>query len=394
MRQSLNTLTLIFMGLCGIEAMSQVTAQEYWVFCGTYTRGDSRGIYVGRFDAHSGKISDLALAAESRNPSFLAVHPHQSWLYAVGELAEFSGQRTGAVSAFKIDPQSGALKQINQQPSGGTGPCHVSVDPSGRFVLVANYGGGSVASLPIGEDGRLLPPTCVVQQQGRSVHPTRQTAPHAHQIGFNPTGELVLVPDLGLDQVLLFDWEESNGKLVAHQPPFLPIPAGSGPRHFAFHPKGSALYVLNELTATVSVFACEKGVPTVLVWTVSALPPGFSGQNTAAEIAVHPSGRFVYTSNRGHDSVAWFSVGEDGRRLELKGHVPTGGKTPRFIGLDPTGRYLLAANQDSHNVVVFQVDDSTGRPVPTGRQVSVGSPVCLVFYPVSPSASAAKKADS
>lgn len=391
MREGLSALVLVAMGLWGMTTMPKLKAQEYWVFCGTYTRGESRGIYVGRFDASSGALSALTLAAETRNPSFLAVHPRQPWLYAVGELTEFSGQRTGAVGAFRIDPQTGALEQINQQPSGGAGPCHVCVDPSGRFVLVANYGGGSVAVLPIGEDGGLQPPSCVIQQQGRSVHPTRQTAPHAHQIGFNPTGTLVLVPDLGLDQVLLFDWNGSNGSLSPRRPPFLPVPAGSGPRHFAFHPKGSALYVLNELSATVSVFTCERGVPTVLVWTVSALPVGFSGQNTAAEIAVHPSGRFVYTSNRGHDSIACFGVSEDGKRLELKGHVPTGGKTPRFIGLDPTGRYLLAANQDSHNVVVFRIDETTGGLLPTGREVSVASPVCLVFFPLKASPGVAEK---
>ena len=359
-----------------------VLGAEFWMFYGTYTRGTSKGIYVSRFNAEDGTLSEPVLAAEAQNPSFLALHPQKPVLYAVGELWEMSGKRTGSVSAFSVDTHSGRLTLINQQPSGGSGPCHVSVDASGRFVLVANYGGGSVAVLPVSTDGALEPAVCVLKQEGKSVHPTRQTSPHAHQIGFNPTGKVVVVPDLGLDQVLLFDWDGAQGQLTPHKPPFMQVPPGSGPRHFAFHPNGQVLYVLNELTATVSIFAGEDGVPTRLIDNVSALPTDFAGQNTAAEIAVHPGGRFVYTSNRGHDSIAVFAVSDAGKRLERKANVSTQGKTPRFIGLDPTGKYLLAANQDTNNVVIFKVDSETGIPTPTGKQVSVGAPVCLVFSPV------------
>ncbi|MBC7352631.1 MAG: lactonase family protein [Thermogutta sp.] len=360
-----------------------VLGDEYWVFYGTYTRGTSKGIYVSRFNAEEGTLSEPVLAAEAQNPSFLALHPQKPLLYAVGELWEMSGRRTGSVSAFAVDVRSGRLSLINQQPSGGSGPCHVSVDATGRFVLVANYGGGSVAVLPVSPDGGLGPTVCLIKQEGKSVHPTRQTSPHAHQIGFNPTGKLVVVPDLGLDQVLLFDWDGTRGQLTPHKPPFVQVPPGSGPRHFAFHPSGKVLYVLNELTTTVSIFACDDGGPSRLLQSVSALPADFTGQNTAAEIAVHPTGRFVYTSNRGHDSVAVFAVSDGGKRLELKINVSTQGKTPRFIGVDPTGRYLLAANQDTNNVVIFKIDSETGIPTPTGKQVSVGAPVCLVFYPVT-----------
>mgnify|MGYP001344879626 FL=1 len=359
-----------------------VLGAEFWMFYGTYTRGTSKGIYVSRFNAEDGTLSEPVLAAEAQNPSFLALHPQKPVLYAVGELWEMSGKRTGSVSAFSVDTHSGRLTLINQQPSGGSGPCHVSVDASGRFVLVANYGGGSVAVLPVSTDGALEPAVCVLKQEGKSVHPTRQTSPHAHQIGFNPTGKVVVVPDLGLDQVLLFDWDGAQGQLTPHKPPFMQVPPGSGPRHFAFHPNGQVLYVLNELTATVSIFAGEDGVPTRLIDNVSALPTDFAGQNTAAEIAVHPGGRFVYTSNRGHDSIAVFAVSDAGKRLERKANVSTQGKTPRFIGLDPTGKYLLAANQDTNNVVIFKIDSETGIPTPTGKQVSVGAPVCLVFSPV------------
>lgn len=359
-----------------------VLGAEFWMFYGTYTRGTSKGIYVSRFNAEDGTLSEPVLAAEAQNPSFLALHPQKPVLYAVGELWEMSGNRTGSVSAFSVDTHSGRLTLINQQPSGGSGPCHVSVDASGRFVLVANYGGGSVAVLPVSTDGALEPAVCVLKQEGKSVHPTRQTSPHAHQIGFNPTGKVVVVPDLGLDQVLLFDWDGAQGQLTPHKPPFVQVPPGSGPRHFAFHPNGQVLYVLNELTATVSIFAGEDGVPTRLIDNVSALPTDFAGQNTAAEIAVHPGGRFVYTSNRGHDSIAVFAVSDAGKRLERKANVSTQGKTPRFIGLDPTGKYLLAANQDTNNVVIFKIDSETGIPTPTGKQVSVGAPVCLVFSPV------------
>ncbi|MGQ9770177.1 MAG: lactonase family protein [Thermogutta sp.] len=351
----------------------------YWVYYGTYTRETSRGIYVGTFSPATGQLSQPELAAETRNPSFLAVHPTQPWLYAVGELAEFEGQRTGAVVAYRIDLQSGKLELINRQSSGGAGPCHLVVDSSGRFLLVANYGGGSIASLPIGSDGELGPPICVIRQEGRSVHPTRQTSPHAHQINFSPGGNPVLVPDLGLDKVLLFRWSPADGRLVEYTPPFVSVPAGSGPRHFAYHPSGRALYVLNELTATVSVFECKSGVPSQLLETVSSLPQDFSGVNTAAEIVVHPSGRFLYTSNRGHDSIAVFRIAEDGLKITLAENISVQGKTPRFIGIDPTARFLFAANQDSNNVVVFRIDPETGHLTPTGQTINLGAPVCMVF---------------
>lgn len=362
--------------------LPMVLAEEtmYWVYYGTYTRELSRGIYVGKFDPSTGQLTEPELAAETRNPSFLAVHPTQPWLYAVGELAEFEGQRTGAVSAFRIDPQSGKLALINRQSSGGTGPCHLVVDSSGRFVLVANYGGGSIASLPIDANGGLGAPVCVIRQEGRSVHPTRQTAPHAHQIDFSPGKDVVLVPDLGLDKVLLFRWSAVDGQLREYDPPFVTVPPGSGPRHFAYHPTGRALYVLNELTATVSVFECQSGVPGRLLETVSSLPQDFAGSNTAAEIVVHPSGRFLYTSNRGHDSVAVFRIADDGLAITLAENVSVQGKTPRFIGIDPTGRFLFAANQDSNNVVVFRIDADSGHLTPTGQIINLGAPVCMLFW--------------
>ncbi len=367
----------VFLMIDGQKLMSEEAT--FWIYYGTYTRETSRGIYVGKFNANTGRLTEPQLAAETRNPSFLALHPSRPLLYAVGELAEFEGQRTGAVSAFQIDSQSGKLVPINRQPSGGTGPCHLVVDSSGRFVLVANYGGGSIASLPIRSDGGLEPPICVLRQEGRSVHPTRQTAPHAHQIDFSPNKDVVLVPDLGLDKVLLFRWSPADGQLTEYDPPFVTVPAGSGPRHFAYHPTGRALYVLNELTATVSVFECASGVPTRLVETVSSLPQDFSGSNTAAEIVVHPTGRFLYTSNRGHDSVAVFRIADDGLKITLRENVSVQGKTPRFIGIDPTGMFLFAANQDSHNVVVFRIDAESGLLTPTGQVINIGSPVCMVF---------------
>lgn len=378
------TVLLIFAALFSMAALS--VAEEggsYWMYIGTYTQGTSRGIYVSRFDVSQGTLTEARLVAETRNPSFLATHPSQPWLFAVGEIYEGQGPRAGAVMAYHLDSKSGSLEFLNQQPSGGVGPCHLAVDPAGRYVVVANYGSGSVATLPIAQDGRLGPPACVVKQEGRSVHPNRQTAPHAHQVLFNPSGKLVLVPDLGLDKVLLLTLEANTGKLVPAEPGYVSVPPGSGPRHAAFSVNGDYLYVLNELTATVSIFRCAGGVASELLDTVSALPSSFSGQNTAAEIAVHPSGRFVYTSNRGHDSIAVFEVTDGGRRLRLKGTVPTKGRNPRFIGLDPTGQYLLAANQDSDSIVVFRLNQETGEPVPTSQTLKVGSPVCLVFQTVS-----------
>ncbi|MBE0539927.1 MAG: lactonase family protein [Verrucomicrobia bacterium] len=358
-------------------------AREFLVYFGTYTGTKSQGIYVSRFDARTGQLSAPELAAETRNPSFLAVHPNRRQLYAVGEISDFAGKRTGAVSAFVIEPRTGALKLLNQQSSGGQGPCHLSLDAKGKFLLVANYGGGSVASLPVRPDGSLAEAVSVIQHTGASVNPQRQAGPHAHFISMDPANRFALTCDLGLDKVLVYRLDAKSGALIPNDPPFAVVAPGAGPRQLAFSRNAKFVFVLNELSSSLTVFAyaARRGTLTELQ-TLSTLPGDFSGNNSRAEVEMHPSGKLIYASNRGHDSIAVFAVEKATGRLTLVEHQPTQGKTPRHFAIDPTGRWLLAENQGSNNVVVFEIDAKTGKLKSTGQVLEVGSPVCAVFVPV------------
>lgn len=354
-------------------------ADPVHVYIGTYTGKNSQGIYLIEMDPATGKLSEPVVAAETVNPSFLAIHPSKKFLYSVGEIGKFEGKPVGAVSAFSIG-EDGKLTLINQQPSGGGGPCHVSLDPSGKVVLVANYGGGSVASLPIAPDGSLKAPASEVQHTGSSVDPRRQKEPHAHSINPDPAGKFAFAADLGLDKVLVYKLDAGAGTITANDPAFAQLPPGSGPRHFAFHPSGKYAFVNNEMTSTISSFAydADKGTLT-LIETLTTLPAGFEGNNSTAETVVHPSGKFVYVSNRGHDSVAIYGFDAATGKLTPAGHQSTGGKTPRNFNIDPSGKFMLAANQTTGNVVVFAIDPETGKPTPTGSEVKVGAPVCVRF---------------
>jgi len=352
------------------------------VYFGTYTGPNSKGIYVSRLDGKSGALSDPELAVETPGPSFLAVHPDRDFLYAVNEVDEFQGKKSGSVSAFAIDRKTGKLTALNQQSSVGTGPAHLIVDKSGHAVLVANYGGGSVAVLPIEANGRLKPASAFVQHTGSSVNPQRQKEPHAHSVNVDPKNHFAYVADLGLDKVLIYRFEPLKGSLTANDPPFAAVEPGAGPRHFAFHPSGRFAYVINELQCTVTAFtADEKSGMLTTLQTVSTLPegqkvvPGFS----TAEVQVHPSGKFLYGSNRGHDTIVVFAIDQNTGRLTYVEHEPTQGSTPRNFGIDPSGTYLLAANQKSDSVIVFRIDPESGRLSPTGTRITVGSPVCVKF---------------
>lgn len=379
-------LFLAGLGLLSVLLSTRETRAEenavYRVYLGTYTRGDSRGIYACELDPSQGTLSAPKLVAEVRNPSFLAFHPTLPRIYAVSELWQTEGPERGAVTALEIDDASGELRVLNQEAVGGAGPCHLAVSPSGRYLVTANYGSGSTSVLPLDGDGRLQPRSYVIQHEGSGPNEARQKGPHAHQTIFSPRGEILLVPDLGIDQVLLYRLDETTGRLTAWNPPGVAVPPGSGPRHCAYHPSGKFLYVVNELASTVSVFECANEVPVRLVQNVSTLPPDFEGQNTTAEIEVHPSGRFVYASNRGHDSIAAFAVDPASGKLSEIGRFPSGGKVPRNFAIAPGGRFLLAANQDGHNVVVFAIEPDSGKLRATDVSVQVGSPVCVVFRPI------------
>ena len=282
---------------------------KLWVYIGTYTDQNSKGIYRFDLDLTSGSLTGGELVGEAIHPSFLAIHPSRRFLYAVGEVAESNGKPGGAVNAFAIDPKSGKLTLLNQQSSKGAGPCHLVVDREGKYVLTANYGGGSVCVLPIQADGRLGEATGFVQHHGSSVNPQRQEGPHAHSVNLDPAGRLAFVADLGLDKIFVYRVDSARGTLVPNDPPAIKLPPGAGPRHFAFHPTGRFAYVINELNSTVTVLSYDPdGGILKDLQTASTLPPGFSGENTTAEVQVHPSGKFVYGSNRGHNSIAIFAV--------------------------------------------------------------------------------------
>ncbi|HXG60328.1 MAG TPA: lactonase family protein [Planctomycetota bacterium] len=357
-----------------------------FVYVGTYTgRDGARGIELLRLDPASGDLTPAGTAAEASNPSFLAIHPNRRFLYAVNEVADFEGRKTGVVSAFAIEPATGALRFLNRQSSEGTGPCYVSVDPSGRCVLVANYGGGSVAALPIREDGGLGPAGSSVKHQGSGPNPRRQKEPHAHCIVTDPAGRFAFAADLGLDKVLVYRLDAAAAGLVPNEPPAASVEPGSGPRHFAFHPGGKWAYVINELSSTVTAFRYDAGRGALEPFqTVSTLPADFKGTNYTAEVVVSPDGRTLYGSNRGHDSLAIFRIDPADGRLTPAGHVSTGGKWPRNFALAPGGRWLLAANQNSDSIVVFRVDSETGGLVPAGRSAKVAKPVCIRFLAAAP----------
>ncbi len=358
------------------------SAAEHWVYVGTYTRGDSDGIYVARFDDETGELGEPKLAAKAVNPSFLGVHPNGRFLYAVGEISNFGGTKEGGVTAFSLDPKSGVLRELNAQSSGGAGPCHVSLDPKGTSAFVANYGGGSVASFPIAEDGSLGKRSSFHQHVGSSVDPRRQKGPHGHSINVDATGRFAVAADLGLDKLLVYKVAAKSGALEPNDPPAFATPPGGGPRHFAFHPNGRFAYANLEMTREVEALHWDADSGTFERISVhSTLPKDAEAAGSTAETRVHPSGRFVYVSNRGHDSVAVFRVNEKSGDLIPVGHVSTGGKTPRNFNLDPSGRWLIAANQNSGNVVVFSVDEKTGLPKPTGREIAVANPVCIRFAP-------------
>ena len=353
------------------------------VYFGTYTTGTkSKGVYVSQLDPATGTLTAPQLAAEITSPSFLAVHPTGSFLYAVNEVNTFGGQPGGSVSAFAIDRRTGLLKLLNAQSSQGAGPAHLIVDRDGRNVLVANYGGGSVAVLPLGKDGKLKSASAMVQHTGSSVNPQRQKEPHAHAIVLDPANRFAYVADLGLDKVLVYQFDGRNGLLTLNNPPSANVKPGAGPRHLAIHPTSRFAYVINEINCTITAFNNDSAKGELKeAQTISTLPAGQAMQSSfsGAEIEVHPSGKFLYASNRGHDSIAVFAIDQTTGRLTYVENTPTQGSTPRGFGIDPDGGYLLAGNQRSDSVVVFRIDKQSGKLTPTGSKIDVGAPVSVKF---------------
>ena len=359
----------------GVAQPAKAAKGEYIAYVGTYTRPNkSKGIYAWRFQPATGKLTAIGLVGETTSPSFLAIHPTRKFLYAVNEISNYEGKRAGSVTAFAMDTKTGQLKLLNTVTSRGDGPCHLALDPTGRWLYVANYGGGSVAEYPVHEDGSLGESSAFDQHAGSSVNRQRQAGPHAHETVLSPDGKTVFVPDLGLDQILSY----KVGGLTPNDPPYIKIAPGAGPRHMAFTPNGRYAYVMTEMTASVVALRYEGGKFEEL----QTLPTAELGANiSGAEIAVHPNGKFVYSSTRGANSIGVFAINADKGTLTQVERTPSGGKTPRNFAIDPTGAYLFAAHQDSDNVVVFRIDGKTGKLTPTGDTVEAFAAVCVTFVP-------------
>ena len=357
---------------------------DYLLFVGTYTAKDSKGIYAYRSQSGSNKLIPLGLVAETPNPSFLAIDPTDRFLYAVNELEKYKGEASGSVSGFAIDKNSGKLSLLNQVSSRGTDPCYVSLDQSGRHVLVANYGSGSVAAFPVLKDGGLGEATTFVQHSGSGPVRERQEGPHAHWIGVTPDNRFAMAADLGNDKVLVYRFDQKTGSLSTNDPAFVKLEPGSGPRHLDFSPNGKFAYVISELRSKINVFSydLQQGALEPLQ-SIATVPKEFSGTNHPAEIRVHPNGRFLYASNRGHDSIAVFSIDQKKGTLSLIGHFSTQGKNPRNFEINPSGSELFVANQENGNIVIFEIDQATGRLTSTGQVLHIDSPVCLKFLAVS-----------
>ena len=348
--------------------------QTYRAYVGTYTnKTASKGIYEFRFDAATGKMSAPELAAETKDPSWVVVHPNGKFLYSANETG-----KTSAISAYSIDPKSGKLTLLNQLSALGEDPCHLAFDRTGKYLLVANYTSGNVVVFPIEEDGKLGGHTANVKDEGTlGPNKQRQDGPHAHWIGVSESNHAVYVADLGLDKVFVYKFDAVKGTLTLADP--LVARPGTGPRHAALSRDARFMYVLGELDSTVTVFTNDGGTFKSLQ-TVQMLPSGFSGRNDAAEIEIHPSGKFLYASNRGRDSIVVYAIDPKSGTLTQAGDVPTGGKEPRHFAIDPTGQFLLAENQNSNNTIVeFRIDPATGKLTPTGETLHVPSPVCITF---------------
>jgi len=376
------------------NAASAAHKGKYIFYVGTYTEegSKSKGIYAYRYDAETAQITPLGLAAETTNPSWVTLHPNGRFLYAVNEVGNYKGPNSGGVSAFAIDRATGKLTFLNEVPTRGADPCYVTVDRTGKYALVANYTGGSVAVFPVLEDGRLGEAVTFVQHTGHGTNPERQEGPHAHSIDLSPDNRFAYVDDLGLDKVIVYTFDTvKDRKLWPDDPPFAKLDAGSGPRHFALRPDGKFAYVVSEIKGTVTVFSNDATTGTLSpLQTISTLPKDFTGTIEDAEIEVHPSGKFLYASNRGDsNSIAIFDIDAEKGTLALAEITSTQGKTPRSFEIDPTGTLLFVANQQSNNIVVFRIDQRTGSHLtkaghlsPIGPVLDVASPVCVKFLKI------------
>lgn len=358
-----------------------IAGDNFLVYYGCYTnaKSESKGIYVSHFNSKTGTLTDAKLAVETGNPSFLAIHPSKKYLYAVGEMAGVE-KKAGGVSAFGISLPDGMLTKINTVSTVGVGPCHVSLDKTGEMAFIANYGSGSVASYKIGADGSLGDAATFVQHEGHGADPKRQAGPHAHSVNTSPDNRFAFACDLGLDKVLIYKIDPTTGTMTDHG--FATLPPGSGPRHLAFHPSGKYVFVNNEMLMTVTSFAYDAEAGSLKeIETVSTLPESDRGKAgfSTAETVAHPNGKFVYVSNRTHDTIAVFSCDQATGKLTMIQNAYAQGQIPRNFSLDPSGKWMIVAHQNSNTAVVFKVDQDTGKLSFNGRRLDIGGCVCVRF---------------
>jgi 6-phosphogluconolactonase len=372
-------LILLAWGMAALPA----APREYFMYVGAYTFKGGKGIYAYRFNSETGKLTPMGLAAETVNPSFLAIHPNRRFLYAANEFPtnEFppNTKKNAEITAYSVDARTGRLTALNTVSTGGVYTPHLAVDESGRMLVVVNYFSGSTAALPIHADGRLGEVSSLIPHSGHSIDPERQAGPHPHGIAIAPGNRFAIVCDRGTDQVVVYRLDAAGARLTPNDPPFTKLAAGSGPRHFAFRPDGRFGYAINEISSTITALRWDGKSGTLTeVQTVSTLPAP-DKSNTTAEVAIDPRGRFLYGSNRGHDSIAVFAIDGATGKLTNVQDIPAGGRTPRNFALDPTGRFLFAANQDTSDIVAFRIDPESGKLTPTGDKYNVSLPVCIVF---------------
>lgn len=361
-----------FLLICLAALPLWIAAQEQLLYVGTYTTEGSEGIYVFKFNTQTGALTRVSTMGGIQNPSFLAISPDKSRLYAVSEIDP------GVVNSYRINPQSGKLSLLNIRPANGVWPCHIAVDKTGKNVLVGNYGSGNLCLLPIKADGSLGEPGPTLQHTGKGANPERQEKAHVHSINIAPNNRDVFVADLGIDKIMAYTLDASKGTLQPGNPPFIQVKPGAGPRHFAFHPKKKFAYAILELDCTVGVYRYEKGALKA-VQTISTLPDDFNGKNTCADIHISPDGKFLYGSNRGHHSIVMYRINQKTGELTLVGHQSVLGETPRNFTIDPSGNFLLVANQDTDNIQVFRRDKKTGKLTHVAEGAKVSMPVCLLF---------------
>ncbi|MFT4032038.1 MAG: lactonase family protein [Siphonobacter sp.] len=348
---------------------------NFYLLVGTYTQKKSEGIYVYQFNNKTGEFQPISIAKGLNNPSFQAISPDQKYVYSVGET---NGE--GAVYSFSFDKKTGTLTQLNTESAGGTGPCHVAIDHTGKWVMVGNYGAGSLSLLPVKTDGSLGTPTQTIQHTGTGPNPKRQDKAHVHSINIAANNRDIYVPDLGIDEVTYYRLNDKTGKLTEEQP--VKVAPGAGPRHFTFHPSNKFAYVINELNKTVTAFTYNSQTGALTnIQSISTIPDDYKGENICADIHISPDGKFLYGSNRGHDSIAIYAIDQKTGKLTLVDIESAGGKHPRNFMIDPSGRFVLVANRDTDNVVIFNRNAKTGKLNPTGREIQVSMPVCLKMIP-------------